>query len=149
MTNDDFKLEVLKRKSNHFVAPAGVSIDLLHAAIGCATEAGEFLDAMKKCMFYGKTLDMTNVKEELGDMLWYITLAADALGCSVTELMIQNTRKLESRYGSVFTADAAQNRNLEAERKTLESTPHNHTIQPRKDNNIPSSIECPIYEQTR
>lgn len=30
---------------------------LLHAGIGLSTEAGEFLDALKKHIFYGKELD--------------------------------------------------------------------------------------------
>lgn len=136
MTNEDYMIEVLKRKSNQFIAPAGQSIDLLHAAIGCATESGELLDALKKSMFYGKQLDVVNVKEELGDMLWYITLAASALGVSVTELMIQNTRKLEARYGKVWSVDMATNRNLQEERTILESTQNNNPIQPREDNDF-------------
>ena len=38
---------------------------LLHAGIGLSTEAGEFLDALKKHIFYGKELDRVNLKEEI------------------------------------------------------------------------------------
>ena len=120
----EFTQEVLARKSDTFVAPAGSSsVDLLHAAVGLATESGEFLDAFKKCMFYGAKADVVNLREELGDMLWYITLAANALGVTIEELMDINTRKLERRYGKTYVCARALERNLTEERKALESTP--------------------------
>ena len=39
---------------------------LLHAGIGLATESGEFLDALKKHLFYGKELDKINLGRRLG-----------------------------------------------------------------------------------
>lgn len=53
---------------------------MLHAGLGLATESGELLDAIKKEMYYGKSLDTVNVKEELGDLCWYLALAFDVLG---------------------------------------------------------------------
>jgi hypothetical protein len=40
------------------------SVDLLHAALGLCTEAGELADPIKKAMFYGKPLDVANIKED-------------------------------------------------------------------------------------
>lgn len=51
-----------------------VSPRLLHGVIGLVTESGELLDTIKKSLFYGKPLDKTNLIEELGDLLWYISL---------------------------------------------------------------------------
>ena len=51
-----------------------VSPRLLHGVIGLVTETGELLDAIKKSLFYSKPLDKTNLIEELGDLLWYISL---------------------------------------------------------------------------
>jgi hypothetical protein len=41
---------------------------LLHGAMGLATETGEFIDTLKKHVFYGKELDYPNVREEVGDI---------------------------------------------------------------------------------
>ena len=93
---------------------------LLHAGIGLATESGEFLDALKKHIFYGKKLDKVNLGEEIGDLFWYCAIIADELGLHLDEVMDQNIRKLKARYGDKFTEKGAQHRNLTAEREILE-----------------------------
>jgi len=52
---------------------------LTHAAMGLQTESAEFTDAIKKSMFYGKELDVVNLKEEFGDFLYYIAITMDEL----------------------------------------------------------------------
>lgn len=96
------------------------TIRLLHAAIGLSTEAGELLDALKKHIFYGKELDITNIKEELGDSLWYTAEGVDACGSTLEEVMITNIRKLRSRYPDRFKEHDAINRDLNKEREILE-----------------------------
>lgn len=93
---------------------------LLHAGIGLATESSEFLDALKKHIFYGKKLDKTNLSEEVGDIFWYCALIADELGIHFDDIMNKNIAKLKSRYGEKFTETAAQYRNLKTEREVLE-----------------------------
>lgn len=95
-------------------------VDLLHAGIGLATESGEFLDALKKTIYYGKVLDEVNLAEELGDLLWYIALALRALDTDFDEQMQINIDKLKARFPDKFTEYHAENRNLEVERKILE-----------------------------
>lgn len=80
---------------------------VLHAALGIAGESGELVDAIKKHVMYGKDLDIANVKEELGDMLWYMSLLLDAIGSSYEEVMQINHDKLEKRFPSGFTEKAA------------------------------------------
>lgn len=53
--------------------------DLLHASLGLVSEAGEIADALKATMIYGKPLDLTNMKEEVGDGLWFAGLTARLL----------------------------------------------------------------------
>ena len=96
-------------------------VRLLHSASGLATEAGEFIDPIKKHLYYGKPLDKTNLIEELGDLLWYITVACDVLDTSLSEIMQINNDKLALRYKGKFTQEAAINRNLSAERNLLET----------------------------
>lgn len=93
---------------------------LLHAGIGIATESGEFLDALKKHVFYGKDLDRVNLKEELGDLLWYIAIAMDELGTDFNTEQLRNIAKLSARYPEKFTREAAEFRDLLKERQILE-----------------------------
>ena len=93
---------------------------LLHAAMGLSTEANEFLDPIKKHLFYGKPLDLVNLKEELGDMLWYMAIAMDALDTTFEAEMTRVINKLKVRYPDKFTEYDAINRDLTAERRKLE-----------------------------
>lgn len=95
-------------------------IRLLHAGMGLATESAEFLDALKKAIYYGKELDKVNLAEEMGDILWYCATALDELGVSFEEVMEKNIAKLEARYPEKFTEEKAENRDLKTERDILE-----------------------------
>ena len=94
---------------------------LLHAGIGLSTEAGEFLDALKKHIFYGKELDRVNMAEELGDLFWYMAIVADELGVEFESVMEKNIAKLKARYGDKFSESRAENRDLETERDILDT----------------------------
>lgn len=93
---------------------------LLHATMGLCTEVGEFTDAMKKFLFYGKPLDYPNLREELGDIEWYMALAHAALETTHEDTWRINIEKLKARYPEKFNEFLALNRNLEKERKILE-----------------------------
>ena len=93
---------------------------LIHACMGMQTETAEFTDALKKSIFYGKTLDIVNLKEELGDLLWYVSIAMDELGTNYEHEMNRVIIKLKSRYPEKFTEEKAINRDLQKERKILE-----------------------------
>lgn len=97
------------------------SLDLLHASMGLVTEAGEFQDMLKKHVFYGRELDEVNLKEEIGDILWYCAIALDALGSDFESVMQTNIDKLKARYPEKFTEDSANNRDLDTEREILEN----------------------------
>lgn len=89
------------------------SDELMHAAVGISGEAGELLDAVKKYWAYGANLDVENVYEELGDILFYMQAMLNtvrAMGCptkTMQELIDMNTEKLTKRYPSGYSnADA-------------------------------------------
>lgn len=96
------------------------TIRLLHAGVGLSTEVGEVLDALKKHIFYGKPLDKVNLKEEMGDLFWYMAVMADALEVDFKEVMERNIAKLTARYGEKFSEERAINRDTDNERKILE-----------------------------
>jgi NTP pyrophosphatase (non-canonical NTP hydrolase) len=93
---------------------------LLHAGMGLSTEAGEFLDALKKHIFYGKELDRVNLFEEVGDLFWYCAIVASELDVDFEKLMDANIKKLKSRYGEKFSEKSAEERNLSRERNILD-----------------------------
>ena len=93
---------------------------LVHACFGMQTETAEFTDAVKKSLFYGKPLDIINLKEELGDALWYIAIAMDELDTDFEAEMLRVIKKLRTRYPDKFSDILAENRDLVSERKILE-----------------------------
>lgn len=96
------------------------SINDLHAIIGIVTEAGELADAFKRYIFYNKPIDLVNIKEEAGDVLWYLALLLRSSGLTFEECFEANIAKLKVRFGDKFKENAAINRDLDAERKALE-----------------------------
>jgi hypothetical protein len=62
----------------------GRQFELEHAGFGMMTEAGELADAFKKEMIYGRDIDIVNLKEEVGDCLWYAALASYVLETGLT-----------------------------------------------------------------
>jgi len=99
----------------------GTTLRVLHAAMGLATEAAEFLDALKKHLFYGKPLDRVNLGEEMGDLEWYLAIARDALQMDRRQIEATVVDKLKARYPDGFTEGRAEVRHLVNEREILET----------------------------
>ena len=73
---------------------------LWHMATGIGGEAGEIEDVIKKHVIYQKPLDVENVKEELGDLLFYMSNLMQSVGLSFKEVLQHNIDKLSVRYSS-------------------------------------------------
>jgi NTP pyrophosphatase (non-canonical NTP hydrolase) len=118
------KLAVVTENREFEIIRQRISVEqilcLLHGGIGLATESGEFLDGLKKHIFYGKPIDAVNLAEEMGDLFWYIAVICTALGITFEDVMEHNIAKLKARYGDKFSEHNANNRNLERERRILE-----------------------------
>jgi len=97
-------------------------IRLLHCAMGLCTEAGEFMDHLKKHIFYGAELDPVNMIEELGDNQWYVGVGVDELEAKFNEMLQKNIDKLRARYPEKFEPEQAINRDLKKERSILEKS---------------------------
>lgn len=77
--------------------------DLLqHMIIGCVTEVGELTDAYKKHKFYGRELNTQNIKEEIGDLCWYLYQLCEVVGYTMEEARADNIEKLAKRYHNKF-----------------------------------------------
>lgn len=83
----------------------------LHMGVGVVGEAGELIDALKKWVFYGKVLDLDNVKEELGDIEFYLEGIRQNLGIDREETLRINMIKLSTgknaRYADGYSDEAA------------------------------------------
>ena len=87
---------------------------LLTGALGMAAETGEFCEIPKKIFFQGKALNeeaVFHMKRELGDIMWYWINACRALNLDPNDVIVENVRKLESRYpGGTFDPYYSENR---------------------------------------
>jgi len=97
-----------------------LTTDLVHIGFGLSGEVGEFVDSIKKHLFYGKDLDRVNLIEELGDIAWFWAYACRVLEVDPEKVLQINIDKLKLRYPEKFSEEKALNRNLFVERELLE-----------------------------
>ena len=84
---------------------------LLTAALGLGSETGEFVEIVKKMFLQGKPPSDDNVfhmKRELGDIMWYWVTACAALDLDPFEVISENQKKLEARYGEQFEIERSE-----------------------------------------
>ena len=84
---------------------------LMTAALGLSSEGGEFVEIVKKMFLQGKPADEDNIfhmKRELGDIMWYWVTACMSLGLDPVEVILENQKKLEARYGEQFTINQSE-----------------------------------------
>ena len=76
--------------------------NLEYPTLGLAGEAGEVANIVKKIQrdFGGEITDeiRAKLKDELGDVLWYISACADELNLTLTEIAEFNVEKLAQRH---------------------------------------------------
>lgn len=94
--------------------------NIVHAIYGLCTEAGEISEAFLKAAETGE-FDEVNLKEEAGDLLWYLAMLFREIGTDFDEVATTNINKLKARFPEKFTQDKAYNRDLGSEREILEN----------------------------
>ena len=108
---EEFVSQVTSEPSTNFVDFAdrigeldreGANIErLLTSGVGINAEGGEFLEIIKKMVFQGKPWNEDNREHliiELGDIMWYVAQATQALDISMEDVLNTNIRKLSKRY---------------------------------------------------
>ena len=77
--------------------------NLEYPTLGLAGEAGEVANIVKKIQRdHGGILNdeiRAKLKDELGDVLWYISACSDELGITLAEIAEFNVNKLAKRHG--------------------------------------------------
>jgi NTP pyrophosphatase (non-canonical NTP hydrolase) len=100
MTNDEYQDYVWELACHDTGKINGMTA---HMLLGIVTEVGELADCFKKCIGYKQIVNGTNVVEEMGDLLFYLSGLARHYGLSLEELMIKNKEKLDKRYPNGYT----------------------------------------------
>jgi NTP pyrophosphatase (non-canonical NTP hydrolase) len=102
-------IEVLKKSMDEIESNSSIEMPrLLTAALGLGSETGEFV---KKMVLQGKPASEDNIfhmKRELGDIMWYWTTACASLGLDPFEVINENQKKLEARYGEKFEVQRSE-----------------------------------------
>ena len=121
---EEFVSQVTSEPSTNFVDFAdrigeldreGANIErLLTSGVGINAEGGEFLEIIKKMVFQGKPWNEDNREHliiELGDIMWYVAQATQALGISMEDVLDTNISKLSKRYpAGTFVSYYSENR---------------------------------------
>lgn len=90
-----------------------------NASLGLSGEAGEVADLIKKAIYHGRGFsDIPNtggikkndVKDELSDVLFYVSAMAQEFGFTLEEVALHNKAKLEKRYSKGFTVEESANK---------------------------------------
>ena len=95
---------------------AGRQNVLVGCALGLSGESGEFTDLIKKIAYHAHPLDHeTHDKlcKELGDILWYVAMAATSLAVDMRSLAEENLAKLKARYPEGFSTEKSLGRYME------------------------------------
>jgi NTP pyrophosphatase (non-canonical NTP hydrolase) len=105
---EQFVRSIVKPGHDILLQLTPLQASILHMAVGVSGEAGELLDAIKKHAVYQKQLDFDNVREEAGDILFYLTGLLNELGLTLNECIEANVEKLSKRYPEKrYTNEAA------------------------------------------
>ena len=67
-------------------------------SLGIVGEVGEVIDCIKKSMRDEVPIDREHLKEELGDVLWYICNLATDAHIAMEEVIDTNVDKIKRRY---------------------------------------------------
>ena len=105
-------LDALKRSFDDIENNSNIkTARLLTAALVLGSETGEFVEIVKKMILQGKPPSDENIfhmKRELGDIMWYWTTACASLDLDPFEVINENQKKLEARYGEKFEIDRSE-----------------------------------------
>lgn len=79
-------------------------------ALGLVSEAAEVTDQVKKELFHGHSPNRDKIKDELSDVMWYISNLAGMYDIGLKEIAVHNIEKLKKRYPNGFSESASINR---------------------------------------
>ena len=82
---------------------------IANIGLGLAGESGEVADILKKHLLKTKEISVEHLKEELGDVLWYLAEACQCFGFTLDEIAELNIQKLKKRHPEGFDGFGERN----------------------------------------
>jgi NTP pyrophosphatase (non-canonical NTP hydrolase) len=107
-TFNDFQ-NLSKRTLN---SSLNIDMQLINYTMGLFGEVGEVVDLIKKIVFHGHEVDRHKVKEELGDVLFYLAAICTVLEINMDDVATYNVEKLKLRYPLGFDPERSKNREV-------------------------------------
>lgn len=103
--------------------PSNVEPVAIHSILGIATEAVELVENLRKALVGNTEMDWVNLVEEFGDVIWYmhIPFIYGAIDPDINPVLRKNLLKLYARFKDKFDTEKAINRDLDTERRILET----------------------------
>ena len=78
--------------------------DTVYVAAKLPIEAGEAAQHAIKAYYHGKKVDLSALRDELGDTLWHVAELAKDYGLSMDDIAQANIAKLRQRHGERYNA---------------------------------------------
>lgn len=99
MNLSEYKEQSARTMSPNYF-PMSISAETIHGIVGVVTEAGELMDALKEAIFYDLKFDRENVREEIGDVMWYIMAIVRPEGWDLENIPYeeQSVRSMSPNY---------------------------------------------------
>ncbi|MFA6754993.1 MAG: nucleoside triphosphate pyrophosphohydrolase family protein [Bacilli bacterium] len=110
MEKEKLSFSEYQKEAFDLISPEGKKDMVLNGVLGLSGESGECSDIVKKNRFQGHELDKDHLKDELGDVLWYIAETCSGLGITLEECAQFNLDKLHKRYPKGFEANKSIHR---------------------------------------
>jgi NTP pyrophosphatase (non-canonical NTP hydrolase) len=83
---------------------------ILNFSLGLSGEVGEVIDLIKKEFFQGHKRNNDKLKDEIGDVFWYLVNLCNELGYDIETVLDMNIEKLNKRYPNGFQKEDSENR---------------------------------------
>ena len=104
MTLNEYQTEAAKTLNQ--------SVDAVYLASKLMIEAAEAAQPIVKFKYHAKDYDTSVVKDELGDVLWYLAGLAQKIGLTLEEIADHNVAKLRARHGTAYNPEHYQHHRL-------------------------------------
>lgn len=112
--------DVMNTLSDKGIGITNEEFDFIHGALGMVSEVGEMLEEFLKAKAEGRKMDLPNIKEENGDVMWYLAMWMRYFNLSFEDCAEANIAKLRVRFPDKFTEENAHDRNIDKEMEALE-----------------------------
>ena len=99
MTLNDYQHETLR---------TGKEVGVIESVMGMCEEIGEVVGKINKATFRGHDADVGELIDELGDVLWYLSITAYNAGVPLESVAKLNLAKLKLRYPDGFDIERSK-----------------------------------------